>query len=257
MLNIVPIPAFHDNYIWLIINPNNHQAACVDPGNAKLVIQYCEQNNITLCAILITHHHFDHTGGVPKLAKHYSIPVYGPAQESISNCNHPLKEQDHVTLPLLNNLEMKVLDVPGHTSGHIAYVGNGWLFCGDTLFAAGCGRLFEGTPQQMLTSLNKFKTLDPKTKVFCAHEYTLKNLEFAQSVEPNNTAIQAKIAQSRTLRNQQKPTLPSTISDELKTNPFLRTDSKEIIASAQAYCGHELSQPVDIFTTIREMKDHF
>jgi len=257
MLHVIPIPAFSDNYIWLIINPANNQAACVDPGDAAPVIQYCDQNNITLCDILITHHHPDHTGGVAELAEHYNTPVYGPAQELIPNCQHPLKEGDQIKLINLDDLELRIIDIPGHTSGHIAFIGNGWVFCGDTLFAAGCGRIFEGTPQQMFESLNKFKTLDPNTHVFCGHEYTLANLKFAQSVEPNNTDIKERITAEKKTRDVNKPTLPSTIAKELKTNPFLRADSPEIISSAEHYRGQKLMQPADVFATVREMKDNF
>jgi hydroxyacylglutathione hydrolase len=257
MLQVIPVPAFSDNYIWLIINSANNQAACVDPGDATPVLQYCDQNSITLCAILITHHHPDHTGGVAELAEHYSIPVYGPAQESIPNCEHPLKEGDQIKIKNLDDLKLRIIDIPGHTRGHIAFIGNGWVFCGDTLFAAGCGRIFEGTPQQMFDSLNKFKTLDPSTQVFCGHEYTLANLTFAQSVEPNNKDIQNKMVLIQKMRDENKPTLPSTISEELKTNPFLRADSPEIIASAQNYRGQSLTQPVDVFATVREMKNNF
>jgi hydroxyacylglutathione hydrolase len=257
MLDVLPIPAFDDNYIWLIINRDNHQAAVVDPGDPTPVMEYCDQNNITLCDILITHHHNDHVGGVTKLAEHYNIPVYGPASESIPCMEHALKENDEIALKSLGNLKLSVIDIPGHTSGHIAYVGNGWVFCGDTLFAGGCGRIFEGTPPQMYESLNKLKALDPETLVFCAHEYTLANLNFAKSVEPNNPDLIARISEDEQTRAADKPTLPTNIGKERKTNPFLRADSQEIIDSALGYRKQSALEPVEVFATIREMKDNF
>lgn len=228
MLKVIPICAFNDNYIWLILQPETRHAAVVDPGDADPVISYCTKHNITIDAILVTHHHGDHTGGITTLAEHYSTTVYGPAQEPIPKCDHPLHEGDSVTLPTLNGLTFDIIDIPGHTSGHIAYYGNNWLFCGDTLFSAGCGRLFEGTPEQMFTSLKKLKSLDLKTKIYCAHEYTLANLLFAQHVEPNNQDIVTHIENCTKLRANNKPTLPSTIEMELKINPFLRAKSEAI-----------------------------
>lgn len=239
MLHVVPIPAFTDNYIWLIVNPDNHQAAVVDPGDAQPVLDYCQQHGLELCTILITHHHPDHVGGVNKLVKHYNIPVYGPALENIPDCDHKLSEGDVVTLEQLDHLKLNVIDVPGHTSGHIAYYGNGWLFCGDTLFAGGCGRLFEGTPAQMHTSLAKLKALPPQTQVFCAHEYTQANLAFAITIEPDNLDLQQRIQDVAKLRQQQQPTIPSSIDIELKTNPFLRVKDDKA------------------FANVRQLKDNF
>ncbi len=239
MLHVIPIPAFNDNYIWLIKNSHNHQAAVVDPGDAKPVLDYCQQHDITLCAILITHHHSDHTGGIADLVKHYNIPVYGPAHENIPHCDHKLNENDQIVIEKIDQLKLKVFDIPGHTSGHIAYYGNDWLFCGDTLFAGGCGRLFEGTAKQMHQSLAKLKVLPFNTKVFCAHEYTQANLAFALTIEPNNFDLQQRIDEVNQLRQQQQPTIPSTIAIELKTNPFLRVKD----------CQQ--------FAHIRELKDYF
>ena len=257
MLNVIPIPAFTDNYIWLILNSENNQAAVVDPGDATPVLSYCEQNNITLSDILITHHHPDHTGGIEELAGHYNITVYGPAAESIACCEHPLREEDQITLSQLDDLTFNVLDIPGHTSGHIAYEGNGWLFCGDTLFAGGCGRIFEGTPAQMHHSLSKLAALDPQTLVFCGHEYTLANLEFALSVNGNNQDLIARIEREQRTRSEDKPTLPSIMDIELKTNPFLRANDPEIIQAAEQYRQQQLTDPVAVFAATREMKDSF
>lgn len=239
MLHVMPIPAFEDNYIWLIQNSLHRQAAVVDPGDATPVLHYCQQHDITLCAILITHHHGDHTGGIANLVKHYNTPVYGPAHENIPHCNHKVNPGDQIVIDALGQLTFKVLGIPGHTSGHIAYYGNHWLFCGDTLFAGGCGRLFEGTAKQMYQSLNKLKALPPATQVFCAHEYTQANLAFALTVEKDNLELQQRIEKIAKLRQQQQPTLPSTIDIELKTNPFLRAkDCKQ-------------------FAHLRKLKDQF
>ena len=256
MLNIIPIPAFTDNYLWLIHNTDNNVGAIVDPGDATPVRDYCDKNNIDLRYILITHHHADHIGGIAELAGHYNTTVFGPASESIPKCDHPLTEGDLVNLPELN-LELTVLDVPGHTKGHIAYVGHGWLFCGDTLFAGGCGRLFEGTPQQMHHSLAKLKSLDPSTLVFCAHEYTVANLEFALSVNAGNSDLQARIENEKAVRSQHRPTLPSSIGLELKTNPFLRSDDPEIVQAAVDFYNRPVNDEVEVFAAIRELKNSF
>ena len=256
MLTVIPIPAFNDNYIWLILNPENHHAAVVDPGDATPVRAYCDQNNITLSAILITHHHPDHAGGVNELVKQYNTPVYGPAHEQIPHCNHPLTEGDSISIEALG-ISFDVIDIPGHTSGHIAFYGNGWLFCGDTLFSGGCGRIFEGTPPQMYDSLTKLKKLDPSTLVFCGHEYTVANLEFALAVEPNNTLLVKRMSDAKNTRKEGKPTLPSTIKLELDTNPFLRAHCDDIKAAAEDYSGTPLTSDVDVFAAIREKKNNF
>ncbi len=257
MLHVLPITAFDDNYIWLIVNSENRSAAVIDPGDAQPVIAYCAQNNITLCNILITHHHHDHTGGIAKLVEQYNIPVFGPTAESIPLCQYPLQEGDEVVLEQLDNLTLKVLDIPGHTRGHIAYLGHGWLFCGDTLFAGGCGRIFEGTAEQLYHSLQKLKQLDPRTLIFCAHEYTLANLKFAHSLEADNLALQKRIDHVQHTRNACQPTLPSTLAEELSTNPFLRCDERTIRLWAEQQCGQTLPDPLSVFTIIRKMKDTF
>ena len=231
-LQVLTIPAFDDNYLWLI-HDGDH-AAVVDPGDARPVLAALALHQLTLTAILLTHHHADHVGGVPELLKHASVPVYGPRNESIATVTHPLAQGDTVVLPELQ-WQLDVLDVPGHTSGHIAYYAaiEEWLFCGDTLFAGGCGRLFEGTPEQMDASLQKLAALPGQTSVFCAHEYTMANLRFAQAVEPGNMALHQRIVREQDKRDRHVPTVPSTIALERETNPFLRWRGAEIRHSLQ------------------------
>ena len=257
MLNIHPIPAFYDNYIWMISHPESKEAVIVDPGQSQGVITALSTTGYTLKAILVTHHHHDHTGGIKSLAERYRAPIYGPANENIPACTHPLKEGDEV--PLLSmNLVLRVMDIPGHTKGHIAYFGSGLLFCGDTLFGAGCGRIFEGTPAQMVQSLQKLSNLPPETKVYCAHEYTAANLRFAKLIEPENMDIKLRIKDTEVIRSQNKPTLPSTIAIEKLTNPFLRCDEPAVIKSAEKYANKRLQdEPNGVFTTIRQWKDKF
>ena len=254
-MNIRPIPAFDDNYIWCMISDDGYAAAVVDPGDADPVLDYLRENNCTLIAILITHKHGDHTGGVSELLEHYpGIPVYGPANESIRTLNRCVSGGDRIELPQVGTA-FKVLDVPGHTEGHLAYYGEDILFCGDTLFAAGCGRVFSGTHEQLSDSLQKIKALPPQTRVYCAHEYTLDNLGFAEWVEPESEAIKLRIARDQGFRDASLPTVPSVLSDELETNPFLRTDKPEVIAAAERYAGNPLRTDAEVFTAIRTWKD--
>lgn len=229
---VLAVPAFRDNYLWLI--HDGVQAAVVDPGDAAPVEQALAQHGLSLEAILLTHHHADHVGGVAALAAQRDLPVYGPRAEAIAGVTHPLAEGDSVGLPGLG-LRFRVLEVPGHTRGHIAYVratpGAHWLFCGDTLFAGGCGRLFEGSPAQMAHSLERLAALPDDTQVYCAHEYTLSNLAFALKAEPGNPALPARLAHERAKRERGEPTLPSTIGLEKATNPFLRWRGPGIAAT--------------------------
>jgi len=254
-LQIIPVPAFNDNYIWLI--HNGVQAVAVDPGDAKPLLSVLKIQNLALEAILITHHHQDHIGGVDTLLKAFpDTAVFAPRLEHYDFKHKPVSEPDRFKcvdwLP-----EIKVLDVPGHTLGHIAFyiehADKKWLLCGDTLFGAGCGRLFEGTPSQMLASLQKLAALPPETQVFCTHEYTLHNIGFALSVEPNNEALARRLQETVAMRKAQLPSLPSTIALELATNPFLRCDSKQIQLST-----HLSNQPLlQVFTKVRELRNSY
>jgi len=258
MIHVHAVPAFSDNYLW-VVHDTVH-AAVVDPGDAQPVLDYLSANQLTLTAILCTHHHADHVGGVEAildgLQLRGSIPVFGPANERIPARTQALREGDQITLPRLA-LNFEVLDVPGHTAGHIAYFGHDLLFCGDTLFACGCGRLFEGTAAQMTDSLAKLKRLPGNTKVFCAHEYTMANIRFAEAVEPGNADLTLRKAFCAAKRLRNEPTVPSTIALELATNPFLRWDATEVIAAAEQRAGRQLAAGSEIFAVIREWKNNF
>ena len=257
MLSIIPIPAFRDNYIWCLTD--GRSAAVVDPGDAAPVIAWLEKSGAALCAILATHHHADHVGGITALRARYDVPVFGPAHESIPHRTHALGEGDRIAVPGVDVL-FSVFDIPGHTAGHIAYYTlppAPLLFCGDTLFAAGCGRIFEGTPGQMWESLSKLAALDPGTRVYCGHEYTLANLRFAAAVEPASTDIEARIVHERNKREQDLPTLPSTIGAERATNPFLRAELPDVMAQAASHAGRTVTSAVDAFAVLREWKNAF
>lgn len=254
-MTIFPIAAFDDNYIWCI--HNDQHAVVVDPGDAEPVLNYLRTHNLVLSAVLITHHHRDHTGGIPKLASALpNLPIIGPRGGHIRGITKSVSQGDTVTLPLLN-LTLQVMEVPGHTLDHIAFFGHGALFCGDTLFSAGCGRLFEGSPEQMLHSLNKLKRLPDSTKVYCTHEYTLANVKFALAVEPNNSALQQYANWAQEKRNNNKPTLPSNLLEQKAINPFLRAHELSVKHAAEAYCEKSLRDDVAVFTAVRRWKDEF
>jgi hydroxyacylglutathione hydrolase len=257
MATIIPIPAFRDNYIWAV--RNERFAAVVDPGDAEPVVRWLDANGVRLCAIIATHHHADHVGGVEALCARGEVPVFGPATEAIPRRTHALAQGDRIDVPHVG-LSLAVYDIPGHTAGHIAYYAAGTdplLFCGDTLFAAGCGRLFEGTPAQMWSSLSKLAALPPVTRVYCGHEYTLANLRFAAAVEPDNAEVQARIARERAKRDRDEPTLPSTIAEELATNPFLRAGLPNVMLRATKHAGRPMNGVVDLFATLRAWKNGF
>ena len=256
-----PVPAFDDNYLWVV--HDGRVAAAVDPGDATPVIDYLTANKLELAAIICTHHHADHVGGVEDLLDQLNlrgkIPVFGPASERIPARTQSLREGDRITIPALE-LTFAVIDVPGHTAGHIAYFGHGLLFCGDTLFACGCGRLFEGTAEQMTSSLTKLKSLPAETKVFCAHEYTMANIKFAEAVEPDNADLKLRKAFCAAKRHRGLPTVPSTIHLELATNPFLRWDQPAVRVAAANRLNQALRPnpaPALVFGAIREWKNRF
>lgn len=255
-MNLLALPAFTDNYIWML--HDGHRAFVVDPGDAAPVHEALDRLHLELAGILVTHHHGDHVGGIDALRARLQGPVYGPARERIPQPFTPLNEGDEVELL---GLRFSVIDVPGHTAGHIAYLQQGepaapLLFCGDTLFSGGCGRLFEGTPEQMHRSLSKLAALEADTRVCCTHEYTLSNLRFATAVEPGNAELAAYKQRCEQLREQGQPTLPSSIGVERGVNPFLRATVPEVVASALAQ-GAAGREAVPVFAALREWKNRF
>lgn len=257
-LRIRPIKAFSDNYIWMI--DDGVDAVVVDPGDAMPVFDALESDGLSLTAILLTHHHHDHVGGVLDLLETYKATVYGPAMENLPACDAALSEGDDVQIHR-PALKLNVLDVPGHTAGHIAYTGQiagqHVLFCGDTLFVGGCGRLFEGTPDQMLQSLDKFAALPEDTKVYCAHEYTLANLRFARAVEPDNTELAQFEARCVQAREAGQATVPSSIATEKACNPFMRARVQSIANAASHWANQPLATPVEVFAALRTWKNDF
>ena len=258
MASIIPIPAFADNYIWLLRQAG--KAAVVDPGDAAPVIAYLERERLELTSILNTHHHGDHVGGNRALLARWPVPVFGPAREAIPGVTRTLVEGETLTLPDIG-LVLSVLDVPGHTAGHIACFGrleaSPLVFCGDTLFTGGCGRLFEGTPAQMVDSLFKLAALPVETLVYCGHEYTMANLRFAQAVEPDNVPLRQRQAREQARRDRGEATVPSSMSEELATNPFLRVGEPAVRATAERHAGRALADRVAVFAAVRAWKNAF
>jgi len=254
-LSITPLPAFEDNYLWLLARDG--EAAVVDPGDAAPVLRALAERSLRLSAILVTHHHGDHAGGVSEL-RATGATVYGPRGEAIDGVDERLAAGDSLTVL---GVRFTVLEVPGHTAGHIAYYTDALdppaVFCGDTLFACGCGRLFEGTPAQMLASLDRLAELPPATRVFCAHEYTVANIRFALAVEPNNAALQERARTAQATRARGEPTVPSTIELELATNPFLRSATPSVQTAALRRLGAGALDRVQTFAAIRAWKDVF
>lgn len=253
MIRIDYVEACIQNYIWLLHTPAGDVVA-VDPGDAGPVEDYLAREGLKLAAILNTHRHWDHVDGIAPLKARWGCPVWGPAREPAPDQDHGLYEGVDI---VVEGLRFRVLDIPGHTRGHIAFhsVPSGIALVGDTLFAGGCGRLFEGTPEEMTASLAKLAALPPATRVYCAHEYTVANLEFAHRIEPENAAIVARLDDARARRARGEPTVPSTIADELATNPFLRCREPAIQVAAERHVGHPLKSVVEVFATVRHMKD--
>ena len=256
-MNLIALPAFTDNYIWML--HDGRQAVVVDPGESAPVVAALDARQLTLAAILVTHHHGDHVGGVDALRSRLHGPVYGPKRERIPQPYSPLIDGDGVDVL---GMRFEVIDVPGHTSGHIAYFSAATgadapiLFCGDTLFSGGCGRLFEGTPAEMHHSLSRLAALPGATRVCCAHEYTLSNLEFARAVEPVNADLVAYTTWCEAQRAKGLPTLPASIARERQVNPFLRCDAPAVAKSARAH-GADSDEPVAVLTALRQWKNDF
>ena len=255
MLNVTPIPVLADNYTWLLHSPQSTHAAVVDPGESEPVRRALEGFGLTLTAILLTHHHHDHVGGVGNLSQP-GMPVFGPAGGQTPGVTEPVAEGDPVFLPGLDT-RLTVMAVPGHTLDHIAYIGDEALFAGDALFAGGCGRMFEGDAATMQGYLARLRELADETRLYCGHEYTLANLEFAIAAEPDNEKLQQRLDKVREQRARQAVTLPSTLGEEKATNPFLRWDNPEVIDQASRQAGHALEDDVAVFAALRQWKDHF
>lgn len=255
-MKLIPLPAFDDNYLWLLHDGTN--ALVVDPGDAAPVEAALQREGLKLAGILVTHHHGDHTGGVARLRDVTGARVFGPARETIPAPFTGMQGGASITLL---GIAWQVLDVPGHTAGHIAWFaarvdGAPLLFCGDTLFSSGCGRVFEGTPAQMLASLDALAALPASTRVCAAHEYTLANLRFAAAVEPGNAELANHLRHCQALRARGEPTLPSTIGMELAINPFLRSRASQVVAAVQAQAP-QAQGDVEVFAALREWKNRF
>ncbi len=259
-MDVFPIPQLSDNYAYLLVDPASGEAGVVDCAEAAPVLDEVARRGVTLRAVLATHHHFDHVGGNRDLlARLPDLQVYGSADDApkIPGITHRVHDRDAVPV---GGLRGQVIFIPAHTSGHVAYwfPEQGAVFTGDTLFAGGCGRLFEGDAAQMMSSLGKLATLPDDTRVYCGHEYTEKNLQFALTLEPSNQALRAKMAAVQALRRSGQPSVPSTIGDEKATNPFLRTDSPELAASVRARVPDlPAGDPVALFAAVRGLKDRF
>lgn len=255
MLEVTPVSALRDNYVWLIHGAGDpRDVIIVDPGEAAPVESVLLAKSLRPRAVFVTHHHRDHTGAAGMLAERFGVPVHGPAREARQVVTEPLREGDRVRLA---GLEFSVIEIPGHTLGHIAFFGHGALFCGDTLFSAGCGRLFEGTAEQMADSLAKLAALPGDTNIFCGHEYTLANLAFAAAVEPANDAVRAYRAAAEERCENSLPTLPSRLDHELAVNPFLRTSEPDVRRAAERWSGEGLNDNVRVFAALRRWKDEF
>lgn len=256
MLSVHRVHAFSDNYIWLIQSAHSRAVMIVDPGDANPVLAALEKHRLTPAAILVTHHHADHTGGIQTLCTHYDVPVIGPVNERIPEVTEALEAGEEQML-VDDFPPLTVLETPGHTPGHISYLVQNRLFCGDTLFAGGCGKLLGGTAAQLYQSLCLLRGLPDDTEIFCAHEYTEKNLSFAHQVEPDNAELTARLQLTHQQRRQDEVTVPSQMGIEKQTNPFLRFDQPSVKQAAEAYAGQRLESELEVFRALRDWKDHF
>ena len=254
MLSLRPLPAFEDNYIWTLADDDG-RAIVVDPGDADVVLREMDAG-LKPVAILVTHHHPDHIGGVPRLMATGDLPCYAPDDARIPVATHRVGEGDSVAVEALD-LRFEVMAVPGHTRSHIAFLANDWLFCGDTLFSLGCGRLFEGRPEQMLASLDRLASLPKETRICCTHEYTQANGRFALAAEPDNPQRDRHLERVAELRANALPSLPSTIGLERACNPFLRIDQPGLRANLERHCGRQMNSRLESFTELRAWKDGF
>ncbi len=255
MVSIFPIQAFNDNYIWTMVDDAHKQAIIVDPGDATPVLEFLNQHQLTLNAILITHKHHDHTGGISALLSAFpNASVFSNPIEQITQTTHCISDNDVIHI---NDYAFHVIAIPGHTLGHVAYYCKPFLFCGDTLFTNGCGRIFEGTAEQMLDSLKKLMALPDDTQIYCGHEYTLSNIKFALYVEPRNVALQKRFEESQMLIAQNKPTVPAALQLEKETNPFLRCHESSVIEAVSNHVGKKLNSEVDVFYALRQWKNKY
>ncbi len=257
-MEIIPLPALRNNYnyIWLLKNSASRHVAIVDPGEAGPLLKLIGDESLIPIAILITHHHWDHVNGIADITRDYDIPVYTPKRETVPGGTHPVGEGDTVSLPELETA-FRILDVPGHTLGAVTYYTNCVIFSGDTLFTAGCGRLFEGTAAQLYESLRRLAALSDDSLIYCGHEYTVNNLEFAARVEPENNLIQERLKNAVATRARGEATVPATLAVEKQTNPFLRCEAPTVISAVECHVGKTLDNPVAVFGALRRWKDHF
>ena len=251
---IIPIKAFHDNYIWCI--QNGKFAVVVDPGDAEPVLQYLSNNRLELVGIMITHHHADHVGGLGRLLEKSQVKVFGPTNQKIPEITDRVNEGDKVIFPEIEEA-FTTLEIPGHTIDHIGFYNENTLFCGDTLFSCGCGRIFEGTPKQMYASIAKLANLSDQTLVFCTHEYTQANIKFALAVEPDNEDLLRRQIEVEDLRESNLPSLPTVMAEEKKMNPFLRAHKATLADAVNSHFEANITEPEKVFKALREWKDSF
>lgn len=256
MSTVIALNALSDNYIWVIHGQNN-KVIVVDPGEAQPVLNYLQAQHMVLEGIVLTHHHPDHSGGILDLLKHYPhIPVYSSQTDKVAGVTQCVQEGEEIRIsPHFSSF--KVLEIPGHTLGHIAFLYENAVFSGDTLFSCGCGKIFEGTAQQMYISLSKLKQLPPHTLIYCGHEYTLSNIAFAQTVEPENTALALRKKEVEALRKNNQPSLPVTVEVELQTNPFLRCEEPSVIQAVQKQAQITTQDPVEVLFHLRQWKNNY